>query len=86
MEIKTQLNIGNECYFMKNNEVEMGKISKIEINVDSYRSGDPKTHIHYIVNYGINRLTVECFDEREIFSSVDECLENLKKRAQLRYD
>ena len=86
MEIETKLNIGDECYFMKNNDVERGKISKIEITVGSYYSGDPKTYIHYIVNYGINNLTEECFEERELFCSVDECLESLKERAQLRYD
>ena len=86
MKIETKLNIGDECYFMKSNEVERGKISKIEIEVGKYYSGDPKTHVHYTVDYGINNLTEECFEEREIFSSVDECLENLKERAQLRYD
>ena len=86
MKIETKLNIGDECYFMKNNEVERGNISKIEITVGSYRSGDLRTFIHYTVNYGINNLTEECFEEREIFCSVDECLEKLKERAQLRYD
>ena len=86
MKIETKLDLNDECYFMKDNEIEKGIISKLEITVGSYRSGDPKTHIHYIVNYGINHLTEECFNEKEIFCSVDECLESLKERAQLRYD
>ena len=85
MKIETKLDIGDECYFMKDNEVERGKISKIEIGVVTYYSEDSKTHISYIVNYGLHNTTEECFDEREIFCSVDECLESLKKRAQLRY-
>lgn len=86
MEIVTKLNLNDECYFMKDNEVEKGKILKIEITVTTNYLGDPQPDIFYSVKYGTKNAFEECFEEREIFCTVAECLESLKKKAQLRYD
>ena len=86
MKIETKLDLNNDCYFMKDNEVEKGRIDKIEIEIIKNHLGDPKPVIYYTVKYGIRDVFEECFEDREIYISVDECLEELKKKAQLRYD
>ena len=79
MTIKTKLDVGDECYFIEDNRIKRGTLSKIEIYITRGYGGLNETFTNY---YVCKKNVSVCLQENAVFISVDEALEYLRGNVQ----
>lgn len=78
MKIETKLNIGDDCYFIENNQIKKGRVEKIEITIreDTYNYD---ISIYYTVS---KKGTSTYLWEKQVFASVEETLKYLEANVE----
>lgn len=78
MKIQTKLDVGDECYFIEDNKIKRGTLSKIEIYVNKGMGGVDDIYINYFVS---KRNASTILQENSIFISVDDALDHLRRNV-----
>ena len=76
MEIKTKLEIGDECYFIRDDRLVRSVIKRIEITVVPHKLTDCEINVFYSMPYMGGNITQ---NERETFASLKEAMEFLER-------